>query len=76
MRKGSYVGGSAFAHKGGMHIDAVFKNPISFEHINPELIGNKRTILMSEVAGRSTILKKINEIDSAITKDSGGKTYS
>ncbi len=65
-----YVGGSAFAHKGGMHIDAVFKNPISFEHINPELIGNKRTILMSEVAGRSTILKKINEIDSAITKDS------
>ena len=53
-----------------MHIDAVFKNPISFEHIDPELVGNKRTILMSEVAGRSTILKKINEIDSAITKDS------
>lgn len=65
-----YVGGSAFAHKGGMHIDAVFKNPISFEHIDPGLVGNKRTILMSEVAGRSTILKKINEIDDEITKDS------
>jgi len=65
-----YVGGSAFAHKGGMHIDAVFKNPISFEHINPELVGNKRIILMSEVAGRSTILKKINEVDATITKDS------
>lgn len=65
-----YVGGSAFAHKGGMHIDAVFKNPISFEHIDPELVGNKRRILMSEVAGRSTVLKKINEVDSSITKDS------
>jgi len=68
--KAPYVGGSAFAHKGGMHIDAVFKNPISFEHINPELVGNKRKILMSEVSGRSTILKKINEIDPTITKDS------
>jgi len=65
-----YVGGSAFAHKGGMHIDAVFKNPVSFEHINPELVGNKRVILMSEVAGRSTIMKRINEVDSSICKDS------
>ena len=68
--KEPYVGGSAFAHKGGMHIDAVFKNPISFEHINPELVGNKRVILMSEVAGRSTIMKRINEVDSSIGKDS------
>jgi len=68
--KDPYVGGSAFAHKGGMHIDAVFKNPISFEHINPELVGNKRVILMSEVAGRSTILKKIHEVDPTIGKDS------
>jgi len=65
-----YVGGNAFAHKGGMHIDAVYKNPVSFEHINPELVGNSRRILMSEVSGRSTILQKINEVDPALTKDS------
>ena len=65
-----YVGYSSFAHKGGMHIDGVNKNPRSFEHINPELIGNERRILMSEVSGRATILSKINEIDDSITKDS------
>jgi 2-isopropylmalate synthase len=64
-----YVGGSAFAHKGGMHIDAVYKNPISFEHIDPEVVGNSRKILMSEVSGRSTILSKINEVDPSLTKD-------
>lgn len=68
--KAPYVGGSAFAHKGGMHIDAVFKNPVSFEHIKPEQVGNERVILMSEVAGRSTILKRINMIEPDITKDS------
>ncbi|NLC69331.1 MAG: citramalate synthase [Clostridiaceae bacterium] len=65
-----YVGGCAFAHKGGMHVDAVYKTSISFEHIDPEMVGNKRRILMSEVSGRSAILKKINEVDSSITKDS------
>ncbi|NMB96699.1 MAG: citramalate synthase [Clostridiaceae bacterium] len=68
--KDPYVGASAFAHKGGMHIDAVFKNPISFEHINPALVGNKRVILMSEVAGRSTIMKRVHEVDSSIEKNS------
>lgn len=68
--KSPFVGGSAFAHKGGMHIDAVYKNPVSFEHINPESVGNSRKILMSEVSGRSTILSKINEIDPTLTKDS------
>ena len=68
--KAPYVGNHAFAHKGGMHIDAVNKNPISYEHINPDLVGNARKTLMSEVAGRSTILGKINEVDPALTKDS------
>ncbi len=68
--KAAYVGNDAFAHKGGMHIDAVNKNPVSYEHINPELIGNSRRILMSEVAGRSTLLAKINAIDPTLTKDS------
>jgi len=56
-----FVGKSAFAHKAGMHIDAVLKNPHAYEHINPELVGNARSFLMSEVAGRSTIVEKIQK---------------
>ena len=67
---GSYVGNSAFAHKGGMHIDAVLKYPESFEHIKPELVGNSRRILMSEVSGKSTVVKKIQNVAPWITKDS------
>ena len=68
--KAAYVGHDAFSHKGGMHIDAVTKNPISYEHINPELVGNARHILVSEVAGRSALLAKINAVDASLTKDS------
>ncbi len=68
--KSAYVGHDAFSHKGGMHIDAVTKNPVSYEHINPELVGNARHILVSEVAGRSAILAKINAVDPTLTKDS------
>jgi 2-isopropylmalate synthase len=68
--KAPYVGNDAFSHKGGMHIDAVSKNPISYEHINPEQIGNVRHILVSEVAGRSALLAKINAVDPALNKDS------
>ncbi len=68
--KAAYVGHDAFSHKGGMHIDAVTKNPISYEHINPALVGNTRHILVSEVAGRSALLAKINAVDASLTKDS------
>ncbi|CAG4884402.1 (R)-citramalate synthase [Georgfuchsia toluolica] len=68
--KAPYVGSHAFAHKGGMHIDAVNKTPTAYEHINPELVGNHRTILMSEVAGRSTLLALINAIDPGIKRNS------
>lgn len=68
--KAPYVGGDAFTHKGGMHIDAVNKNPISYEHIDPETVGNDRHILMSEVAGRGALLARINAIDATLTKDS------
>ncbi len=68
--KAAYVGHDAFSHKGGMHIDAVTKNPISYEHINPELVGNTRHILVSEVAGRSALLAKIHAVDATLTKDS------
>ncbi|WP_073255617.1 citramalate synthase [Caldanaerovirga acetigignens] len=65
-----YVGNCAFAHKGGMHIDAILKNPATFEHIPPESVGNQRRILMSEVAGRSTVLGKIQKVAPWVTKDS------
>lgn len=65
-----YVGCNAFTHKGGMHIDGVNKNSKSFEHVNPSVIGNARRFLMSEVSGRSSILKKIQLIAPEIKKDS------
>ena len=68
--KAPYVGNDAFSHKGGMHIDAVSKNPISYEHINPEQVGNVRHILVSEVAGRTALLAKINAVDPTLNKDS------
>jgi len=65
-----YVGSSAFAHKGGMHVDAVCKSSDSYEHIKPEAIGNNRRFLVSEVSGKSTILREVQKIFPQITKDS------
>ncbi len=65
-----YVGFNAFAHKAGMHIDAVTKNTKAYEHVSPESVGNERTFLMSEVAGRSMIIEKIRKFDPDIQKDS------
>ena len=53
-----YVGESAFAHKGGIHVSAVKKNPLTYEHLAPEKVGNNRRILISDQAGRSNILHK------------------
>ena len=53
-----YVGDSAFSHKGGIHVSAVTKNPETYEHIRPELVGNVQRILISDLAGRSNILSK------------------
>ncbi|MCF7855544.1 MAG: citramalate synthase [Candidatus Pacebacteria bacterium] len=58
-----YVGNSAFAHKGGMHVNAVKKNAATFEHITPETVGNERRILVSDLAGGSNILMKAAEHD-------------
>lgn len=65
-----YVGKTAFAHKAGMHADAVNKNTAAYELVDPETVGNERIFLMSEVAGRSAVLNLINKVDPAITKDS------
>jgi 2-isopropylmalate synthase len=64
-----YVGAHAFSHKGGMHSDGVLKDRRSFEHIDPEAVGNDRHILLSEVGGRSAIAERAKKIDAAITKD-------
>jgi 2-isopropylmalate synthase len=56
-----FVGQSAFAHKGGMHTHAVAKDPTTYEHVNPELVGNERRILVSELSGHSTILSKTSK---------------
>lgn len=65
-----FVGQSAFSHKGGMHVDGVQKTSVSFEHIPPELVGNHRNFLISEMAGRNTILQRIHKFDPQKTKDS------
>ncbi|MDR2530035.1 MAG: citramalate synthase, partial [Oscillospiraceae bacterium] len=64
-----YVGTGAFAHKGGMHIDGVLKNSVSFEHVDPEIVGNSRRFPMSEVAGRNGILERIKSYAPGLTKD-------
>lgn len=56
-----FVGDSAFAHKGGIHVSAVLKHPDTYEHINPELVGNHRRVLVSELSGQSNILWKAKE---------------
>jgi len=56
-----YVGGSAFAHKGGLHIDALHKNKRSYEHIEPESVGNERRFLISELSGKSSILARLEK---------------
>lgn len=57
-----YVGKYAFAHKGGLHVSAVAKNPKSYEHIDPEHVGNQRQIMVSNQAGRSNIIARLKEI--------------
>ena len=64
-----YVGFSAFAHKGGVHVSAVARHASTYEHIDPSLIGNQRRILISELSGQSNILLKAKEMRLDFTKD-------
>jgi 2-isopropylmalate synthase len=61
-RHAPYVGESAFAHKGGLHVSAVEKDPRTYEHIPPELVGNRRHIVVSDQSGRANILARFREI--------------
>ncbi len=65
-----FVGRSAFAHKAGMHADAVLKANNTFEHIDPHQVGNHRRILMSEMTGKAAVQKLIEKYDSTIDKNS------
>ena len=56
-----FVGPSAFAHKGGMHVHGIRKNASSYEHIDPTLVGNERRVLVSELSGKSNIAEKLGE---------------
>jgi 2-isopropylmalate synthase len=60
-----FVGQSAFAHKGGMHVHAVARATSSYEHINPEVVGNERRILVSELSGRSNIAALTSKLNLA-----------
>jgi 2-isopropylmalate synthase len=61
-RSAAYVGDSAFAHKGGAHVSAVEKDPRTYEHVDPILVGNQRHIVVSDQSGRSNILARFREI--------------
>ncbi|MEI7999221.1 MAG: citramalate synthase [Candidatus Omnitrophota bacterium] len=65
-----FVGHSAFAHKGGVHIDAMLKNPIAYEHIKPEVVGNHRRLLTSELAGKMPIILKAQKMNIPLDKNS------
>ncbi len=65
-----FVGHSAFAHKGGVHIDAMLKNPKAYEHIKPELVGNHSRFLNSELAGKMPIVLKAQKMNISLDKNS------
>jgi 2-isopropylmalate synthase len=63
-----FVGDSAFAHKGGMHINAIMKNPLTYEHLDPHLVGNRRRILVSELGGKTGILLRAKDLNYDLSK--------
>jgi 2-isopropylmalate synthase len=64
-----YVGSAAFAHKGGLHVSAMAKDNTSYEHINPALVGNSRTILVSDKAGKSNIIERLTGMGIKVPSD-------
>ncbi len=64
-----YIGASAFSHKAGMHIDGVTKNNLSFEHIDPDAVGNKRNMLLSEMSGKAAVLEKLSDMPQKVPTD-------
>jgi 2-isopropylmalate synthase len=65
-----YVGASAFAHKGGIHVSALIKDAKTYEHIEPELVGNRRRVLVSELSGMSNLIYKYKELNLQVDQQS------
>ncbi len=66
----AFVGHSAFAHKGGVHIDAMLKNPLAYEHVDPQMVGNHRRFVTSELAGKMPIILKARQMNVDLDKQS------
>ncbi len=71
--RAAFVGRSAFAHKGGIHVSAVMKEPLAYEHIAPEVIGNKRRVLVSDLSGQSNIRYKAEEMGIMLSEKNTAK---
>jgi 2-isopropylmalate synthase len=69
----AYVGRSAFAHKGGVHVSAIRRHPESYEHVNPALVGNESRVVISELSGRSNVLSKAEELGLDVSAAHGGE---
>ncbi|MFZ1862815.1 MAG: citramalate synthase [Polyangiales bacterium] len=69
----AYVGRSAFAHKGGVHVSAIRKHRASYEHVDPALVGNTSRVVVSELSGRSNVLSKAEELGLEVSSDHGGR---
>ncbi|MCX8026959.1 MAG: citramalate synthase [Thermodesulfovibrionales bacterium] len=70
FKRQPFVGDSAFAHKGGIHVSAIRRHSATYEHIKPELVGNSQRVLVSDLAGRSNILRKAEEFGIQLKPDS------
>ncbi len=70
FKRQPFSGDSAFAHKGGIHVSAIRRRPETYEHIKPELVGNSQRVLISDLAGRSNVLRKAEEFNLHISADS------
>jgi len=69
FKRQPFVGDSAFAHKAGIHVSAIRKRPETYEHISPELVGNSQRVLISDLAGKSNILRKAEEFGIRLDPD-------
>ncbi len=70
FKRQPFTGDSAFAHKGGIHVSAIQRHPETYEHIRPELVGNYQRVLVSDLGGKSNIIRKAKEFNLKIDPDS------
>ncbi len=68
-RQAPYVGASAFATKAGIHASAIMKDPSSYEHIDPDLVGNERNVMVSQQAGKSNLVTVLERVGINVSKD-------